>query len=487
MIEADTDDSSSIIDTNDLVKNTIPMPMNENRENASPLSTPSTFSPSSTKTTSKPASSSQSQASQWHKERRRQMMSKYGTLLSPLERQSSSQNLALPLLVLSNLSLALLSIACGRFLSAPQIVALAVFPGSMLSLWQLQILHDCLHGSLLRKASPSDSSNSSSNSSSATIEEKKKKSWYALNRNSVSKQILFWGSMPSMFGYYLYLNYGHLTHHKNLGDAEKASLAKLFSSNQTNFEDGDVLFVAHRMKLKGGVGPVMFGGKQMSVSKFGFNLWRDTKFVRNAITFASSFMLERVMLIMNDFVVAVFGRNFFFPNKPLRFHRECALYCRCAVLVRLALFKLGGCGYKSWLFLWLSETLWSVPPHPACAMFVTNHGSSSSGKGENDCVPSSSTYAGKWYSVFTLGTNYHVEHHDFPNIPLNKLGLLRNIAPEYYRQGNSDNVFRIMKNAFSKPDYYACMDAGVGGIVSAGGGGGGGGVAAAAVGTSNHD
>jgi len=193
-------------------------------------------------------------------------------------------------------------------------VALAVFPGSMLSLWQLQILHDCLHGSLLRKASPSDSSNSSSNSSSATIEEKKKKSWYALNRNSVSKQILFWGSMPSMFGYYLYLNYGHLTHHKNLGDAEKASLAKLFSSNQTNFEDGDVLFVAHRMKLKGGVGPVMFGGKQMSVSKFGFNLWRDTKFVRNAITFASSFMLERVMLIMNDFVVAVFGRNFFFPE-----------------------------------------------------------------------------------------------------------------------------------------------------------------------------
>jgi len=119
------------------------------------------------------------------------------------------------------------------------------------------------------------------------------------------------------------------------------------------------------------------------------------------------------------------------------------------------------------LFLYLSETLWSLPPHPACAMFITNHGSDTTtsddeGEGDGGCIPSSSVYAGKWYSILTLGTNYHVEHHDFPTVPLHKLGQLRKIAPEFYKEGgvgSGDNVFGIMKKTFRYPDFYACMDA----------------------------
>ena len=93
-------------------------------------------------------------------------------------------------------------------------------------------------------------------------------------------------------------------------------------------------------------------------------------------------------------------------------------------------------------------------------MFVTNHGSSTD-NGTGKCIPSSSTYAGRWYSLLTLGTNYHLEHHDFPTIPLHKLGMLRKIAPEFYQKGSSDNVFRIMRKAFAEPELYACMDANV--------------------------
>jgi hypothetical protein len=266
--------------------------------------------------------------------------------------------------------------------------------------------------------------------------------------------------MPSAFGYYLYLKYGHLTHHKALGDADAASLKALFDSDKKEFEDGDVLFVAHRMKLKGDVGPRFRIGKKeivMSISKTGFGLWREDKPIRNAVAFASSFLYERFMLMINDVVVAITGRNYFFPNKPEEFHRECTQYCRCAVIVRALLWKLAG--WKSLLFLYLSETLWSIPPHPSCAMFVTNHGSTMD---ENrECTPSSSTYAGRWYSLFTLGTNNHVEHHDFPTIPFHRLCKLREIAPEYYRSGSNDNLLAIMKKAFSKPEYYACMDAGL--------------------------
>ena len=50
---------------------------------------------------------------------------------------------------------------------------------------------------------------------------------------------------------------------------------------------------------------------------------------------------------------------------------------------------------------------------------------------------------------------------DFPTIPLNKLGQLKKIAPEFYRDDSKDNLFKIMKKAFSYPDFYACMDAGI--------------------------
>ena len=267
--------------------------------------------------------------------------------------------------------------------------------------------------------------------------------------------------MPSAFGYYLYLKYGHLSHHKSLGDAQSSSLKQLFESDKKEFEDGDVLFVAHRMKLKGEVGPrFKFGEKEitMSISKTGFNAWKEGHPIRNAVAFAASFMYERFMLMINDLVVAITGRNYFFPNKPQQFHDECAKYCRCAVAVRGLLWMMAG--WKSMLFLYLSETLWSIPPHPACAMFVTNHGSNIDSD-SGDCIPSSSTYAGKWYSLLTLGTNYHCEHHDFPTIPLHRLGELRKIAPEFYPEGSMDNVFGIMRKVFAKPDFYACMDANI--------------------------
>ena len=392
------------------------------------------------------SSANQSRAALWHKHRRRQMLNQYGDQIIPLERDASSQSIGVPLLLLSNAALLTMAVWAGT-LSPLKVLGLAAFPGSMLSLWQLQILHDALHGSLLDKS-------------------KTKFMGGRISRKSLQDFILFWGSMPSAFGYYLYLQFGHMSHHRSVGDPDKASLAKLFDSDQVDFEDGDVLFVAHRMKLKGEVGPTFTipplreGGKTrkitMSISKMGFNAWRKMKPIRNVMAFATSFAYERFMLVINDAVVALSGRNFFFPNKPDRFHRECATYCRCAVAVRALLVWLAG--WKSLLFLYLSELLWSIPPHPAAAMFVTNHGSAID-ETTGDCIPSSSTYAGGLYSLYTLGTNYHVEHHDFPTIPFHRLHLLRKIAPEFYRQGSGDDLFGIMRKAFSDPQYYACMDA----------------------------
>jgi len=158
-----------------------------------------------------------SRTANWHKKRRIQMLKKYPEIME-LE-QSRSGNIALPLLIVSNLSLVVLSVfsaSCAVW----KVFLLALFPGSIFSLWQLQILHDCLHGSMISKKSiPSQ-----------------------IKKKSLEERILFWGSMPSVFGYFLYLKFGHLSHHRNVG-SRNASLAKLFDSHQEEFEDGDMVSV----------------------------------------------------------------------------------------------------------------------------------------------------------------------------------------------------------------------------------------------------
>ena len=118
--------------------------------------------------------------------------------------------------------LSVLSASCAVW----KVFLFALFPGSILSLWQLQILHDCLHGSMIsKKSTPSP-----------------------INKKSLEERILFWGSMPSVFGYFLYLKFGHLSHHRNVGNSD-ASLAKLFDSQQEEFEDGDMVSVLSLLQL----------------------------------------------------------------------------------------------------------------------------------------------------------------------------------------------------------------------------------------------
>ena len=255
-------------------------------------------------------------AAEWHRLRRKVMIDKYGSSITELEKNSSSQYVGIPLLCITNLSLLLLSIYSGSQ-SLPTVFALSLFPGSMLSLWQLQILHDCLHGCLF---------------------DKKSTKVFGIPKSQLQSSTLFWGSMPSVFGYYLYLKFGHLSHHTNVGDISKnATLAHLFNSSVEEFEDGDILFVSHRMKLQGDVGPTFqlpFDTSiTMSISRYlGFNNWIFENPIWNSIMFTVSFLFERYMLVLNDAVVAMSGRNYFFPNKPDSFHAAmhnvCPL-CNC--------------------------------------------------------------------------------------------------------------------------------------------------------------
>jgi hypothetical protein len=89
-------------------------------------------------------------------------------------------------------------------------------------------------------------------------------------------------------------------------------------------------------------------------------------------------------------------------------------------------------------------------------------GGSSSSKSDyalRDCQPTMSTYS-FLSSLFSMNLSHHVEHHDFPGVPWNRLPLITKLAPEYYNDlehspGFSSTVYRWTQH--SEGWSYACQ------------------------------
>lgn len=260
---------------------------------------------------------------------------------------------------------------------------------------------------------------------------------------------LFWLSMPSIFGYWLYLELGHLQHHASTGDG---CGKVLFDSSSPTFEDGDVFFVSHRQETPGGVEE---DPGTISISRFAYrNLWTEND-VANALVYSWSMLAERASLGMHDKLVALTGFNLFFPNKPESFHEKCATYARCAALVQLAVFAMGG--WRGLGYLLVSETAWQLPFFPASSLFFSNHGlREHDGKGvggADDGYPTHSVYGSPLFDFLCCNANYHVEHHDFPAMPIWSLPELRAKAGKKWYP-DSPNWTSIVADSFRSKILY---------------------------------
>jgi len=298
--------------------------------------------------------------------------------------------------------------------------------GAWLSLVQFACLHDVVHGGADFVDEP------------------------ALARKERRERVLRFGSQPSVFGYWLYLALGHLNHHASTGDATPR---ELFDSSRADFEDGDLFFALHRQEAPGGAAadPVI------SIARTSFrNLWGDDV-AWNALCYAASSVSERAALCANDKVVALSGSNaFFFPNKPDEFHATCASYARFAALWQLGVVALAGGDLHALGYLLVAETAWQLPPWPAAALFVSNHGVDAETRGVGGAAegrPTHSVYGPAWFDALCFHANYHAEHHDFPKVPLWRLPELRRRAgPDFYPE--SPPWREVLRGAFATPISY---------------------------------
>ena len=426
------------------------------------------LSPPQTTATPPPAT-----PAKWHLNRRAAILREHPEISKLIGREP----LTLPALAFTNIA----QIGCAVALSdlpTPALTVLAIFLGGTLSLWQFALLHDVKHGTA------------------------------ALPKGVRPDDVLFVGSLPSLFGYYLYLRYGHLTHHKDFG---RHPIKTLFDSEQSVFEDGDALFIAHRQQMAkdkangeeriGFFGNDKVGGLGLSISRTIYSLlWLDLDgsgkkrtsssrdgnggeaddtslqewlpAIYHALVFAFSMSFERAALVFGGGVVpAIVGRNYFFPNKPDDFHSTCTTYARTSLLLAAVIFLAAGNGSGALTWLFWAEVGWQLPIHPASAMFVSNHPSleseagggvsgTSDGGGGASCQPTASVYLNDWYDWLCCFSNFHTEHHDFPDVPAFRLKQLRDLAPEFYSEaalkGCRDGWLETMRRTFAGRGFYAC-------------------------------
>jgi hypothetical protein len=116
------------------------------------------------------------------------------------------------------------------------------------------------------------------------------------------------------------------------------------------------------------------------------------------------------------------------------------------------------------LYLFLVESFFhGALLHPCGGYFMGVHNTHvdddpNSKAKPKECQPTRSHYS--WLaSVFSLNLNFHVEHHDFPNIPWSRLPRLRQIAPEFYDPlvsytGLTHTIWDSI--IVGKPSGYAC-------------------------------
>ena len=59
---------------------------------------------------------------------------------------------------------------------------------------------------------------------------------------------------------------------------------------------------------------------------------------------------------------------------------------------------------------------------------------------EHHCQPTMSTY-GHLSALCSMNLTHHVEHHDFPSVPWNRLPEVTRLAPEYYNNLEQSSSF----------------------------------------------
>ncbi|GAB1603881.1 sphingolipid delta(4)-desaturase/C4-monooxygenase DES2-like [Argonauta hians] len=130
-----------------------------------------------------------------------------------------------------------------------------------------------------------------------------------------------------------------------------------------------------------------------------------------------------IWLILHPLIHAI--RPFYKSPKPLNEWEIINVF----VQFTFDIFIYNVLGFKT-LFYFILGTFLSLGFHPLAGHFISEHYLFSEGVvGSHQATHS--YYGPLNFILFNVG--YHVEHHDFPNIPYNRIAKVSELAPEFYK------------------------------------------------------
>lgn len=279
--------------------------------------------------------------------------------------------------------------------------------------------------------------------------------------NVYTKSLLIKLCLITYFGAnnYMYFRWGHIPHHNSLGEHTFEDIDIFDRKKYKEFPDMDLRSVRqyYAMKLT-----------HASEPTYQFDTLFKNRYTRPFIVaFIPLYELLK-QLIFDPFLIIYMRIKILYAqlfnkksvlNHPQIIHRFNSLLMHTTLWVAAASLIWIFLGFQSLLYLFLCQLfVRGFLLHPYLTFWGTVHASNRSAS--NACQPTHSVYGGKITDFIFQGANYHVEHHDFPNIPTKKLHKLRKIAPEFYDNIHKFNgMFKFYKDFFTSKEkwVYACQ------------------------------
>lgn len=350
-----------------------------------------------------------SKSTQWHLERRKKMIDSHPEI-ALIPRHNS---LALIPIVLAPIAHFFLAYSC-QYLSLALVCLMAWLFGSLCSFSMFNYSHELSHNLVHPKI-----------------------------KGRLYEYLLHYASCLSVSpSIYILFRFGHKPHHASLGDSSVASANRFLSEKHPDIElliDRYYYELIHED-----------GEKPRSLTPFVFNN-KLLRLLSVSLYFPLSGAIKGVFLAPLALMVA-FIKSLLF-KKEKHTHQRINAICIQLLLLYSLLFTLNFiAGPVVLLYLFLSEASQrGLLFHPIMIFPMASH---KRWQHRQFNQPTTSTY--HWLvSLILMNLNYHVEHHDFPDIPCRYLPRLKKIAPEFYEDLTSfKGIVDVYKQYYQSPHWY---------------------------------
>lgn len=237
------------------------------------------------------------------------------------------------------------------------------------------------------------------------------------SNKSIKNLLLRFASLPDISsGNYFYYKWGHIPHHRFLGEH---SIEEIIENAYERPLDFDPITHLRNMYL--------FRNEKYGEPEYRFQKIRNNKWIRTIVLFGMPIIdTLRLPILIPSRIKLLIEMN---RSGRSTERIKDALSQDFIVLATFVIMYLLFGSLNFLIYLYASHLFYKGFMHPYLFLWMGIHKSGQ--KDDDGYQPTSSIYA-KFANVLSGAINYHTEHHDFPGVPRNQLQKIHQSVPQLY-------------------------------------------------------